>query len=220
MFSLNCRVAADEKAKAKICYKRNPTQPNKRLYASACLRMKRTQERAIRRRLGKIIYEPNWSGINSGGIVTSKTRVSLLMDNNGFTACSSDEKTELRASFFASKMKVSDLGSPPTTLPPVTRSQLDPILITEQEVQRHLKALDVTRAALTHLSIVLTRWQDYSLNCFKHAYCKTNGQKHGNLLSCLTNVYERKLIEYTTNFLDIHHLISNGQFGPLKSWCI
>ena len=154
-FGPNCRAAANDKAKAWICFKRNPTRRNKRLHTAACKRMKRIQKWAIKRwkedlrtkLIGRSVGGKSWwSCIKQHQGFASDDCIPPLDKPDGSVATSSKEKAELLASFFSNKMKVPDPDRPPPILPPVTHSKLHGFAITSQEVRRQLKALDVTKA--------------------------------------------------------------------------
>ena len=154
-FGPNCREAADDKARAWKCFKRNPTRRNKRLYKAACTRMKRTQKWAIKRwkedlrtkLSGRSVGGKSWwSCIKQHQGQAPDDCIPPLDKPDGSVAASNMEKAELLASFFSNKMRVPDPDRPPPKLPPMTHSKLKGLTVTTREVRKQLKDLDVTKA--------------------------------------------------------------------------
>ena len=154
-FGYNCRVAADEKSRAWVRYKNNPTQLNKNLHQLAKINMKNVEawakteyKQSLKRKLtNRNVGTKSWWSLEKKyqGYTTDDSIPPLERDD-GTTATSSLEKAELLGSYFANKMKVPAPHQAVPVISTLTNNRLSTLHITEEEVKRLLLKVDVKKA--------------------------------------------------------------------------
>ena len=154
-FGPRCRKAADDKSKAWTRYKRRPSRRNKNLYNSACKEMKRTQkwaknhwQRDIRRKMSGISVGSRewWNLVKSQQGFALDDSIPPLDGPDGTVATSSEEKAELLASYFASKMTVQDAQGPAPSVPLKTNKRLTSLVVTQKGVEQQILNVDVKKS--------------------------------------------------------------------------
>ena len=154
-FGYRCRLAADNKHRAWVRFKRHPTARNRNVHKQACRDMKRTSrwaietwKRDLRAKLSgnSIGSKEWWTLVKEQQGHVAHTRIPVLNKADGTLARSSQEKAEVFAEQFSSKMTVPDPHRATPNIDPLCRDQLDDIDINEEEIKRLLKAVNTKKA--------------------------------------------------------------------------
>ncbi len=253
-FGYRCRVAAEQKHNAWTRYKRHPTQYNKSLHRAACKAMTRVAkwakakwEEDCRRKLSSNQTDPKqwWGLVKEKQGVNTYERIPALVKPCGDLAITSQEKADLLAQVFSKKMRTPEPDRQPPPLPRLTGSILESVVITEAEVRRHLKDVNVRKAsgpdgisphllkvctdelatplALIYRQCLVSRvwpsqWKEARVTPVhkKKQRSEPNNYRPISLLSVVSKIFERIISEQLTRFLDEHHLQSSKQFGFRK----
>ena len=154
-FGYNCRVAADEKSRAWVRYKNNPTQRNRNLHQIAKSNMKDVEawakieyRQSLKRKLtNRNVGTKSWWCLEKKyqGFTTDDS-IPPLVREDGSTATSSLDKAELLGSYFANKMKVPAPHQAVPDTPILTNKRLSTLHITEEEVKQLLLKVNVKKA--------------------------------------------------------------------------
>lgn len=154
-FGHTCRLAAEEKSRAWIRFKRNPSTENKLTHKAACKRMKQVQKWAIeqwRQSLSTKLTNRSigskdwWSLVKQQQGLTTQDCIPPLYKPDGNVATSSQDKAELLASFFSQKMRIREPDRTPPQLPSMTNQRLNTLVIRADEVKYHLLKTEVNKA--------------------------------------------------------------------------
>ena len=250
-FGYRCRVAAESKSKAWTRFKNNPTRHNKDLHTKACKDMKQVQKWA------KKHWQDNLKHKLTGNSVGTKEWWNLVKQQQGFlpddsippldkpdgsVVTSSEDKAEMFASFFSSKMKVPDPDRLPPLIPKQTNNYLSSITITVEEVKQYLLSIDVKKAlGPDNISPYILQKCAYQLaaplaslfracldqkmwprlwKCArvvavhkKKSRTSIENYRPISLLSVLGKTFEKLLVKKMTAFFEENHLSSNKQYG-------
>ena len=250
-FGYRCRHAAEEKYRAWIRYKRHPTRRHKILHRDACRAMKRTAvwargrwEADLRGKLSSNQTDPKqwWSLVKQKQGTVMQERIPPLRTTDGGLLVTNQDKAELLAAHFSSKMTTEE---PDRRLPHLTRlcdRALDNLVIDVDAVERHLRSVHTKKAPgpdgvsphlLKHcaeelswpLSCIFrqclssgtwpTAWKEARVTPVHKKKDKTNPSNYRpiSLLSVVSKVLERIIAEQLTGHLEEHHLLSPHQFG-------
>ena len=253
-FGYRCRIAAERKYTAWTTYKRHPTHHNKALHRQACKDMTRTSkwakkrwEDSLKRKLTSNQSDPKqwWSLVKDRQGVTFQERIPALRKPDGELAITSQAKADLLAHAFSQKMKTQEPERRLPTLPRISATSLDGVVITEEAVMRHLKGIntkkapgpdDVSPHLLRRCAAQLTRPLTFIFrHCLQHGvwpslwkearvtpvHKKSLRSEPGNyrpisLLSVVSKIFERIIGEQLTAYLEEHHLLSPRQYGFRK----
>ena len=250
-FGYRCRVAADAKSKAWARLRNNPTRRNKNLHVKACREMNDVQKWAIKRwrddikqkLTGRSVGSKEWWNLvkQQQGFLPDDS-IPPLNKTDGSVAIGSEEKAEMFASYFASKMSVPD----PDRLPPLaakqTNKQLASIEVTVKDVEQYLLHIDtkkahgpdnispnVLRKCAYQLSIPLASlfrtcllqkqwpylWKCARMVAVHKKKCRTAVENYRpiSLLSLLGKIFEKIIVKKMTNYFEENYLLSNKQFG-------
>ena len=253
-FGYRCRIAAERKYSAWTTYKRNPTQRNKTLHRQACKAMTRTAKWAktrwdacLRRKLNSNQTDPKqwWNLVKEKQSATFRERIPALRKPDGELAITSQAKADLLAQAFSQKMRTREPLRQPPTLPHLTGTSLDGVVITEDDVRRHLKGTNTSKApgpdgVSPHFLKKCAEQLTWPLTfifrqCLQHGvwpsqwkearvtpvHKKSLRSEPGNyrpisLLSVVSKIFERIIGEQLTAYLEENHLQSPRQFGFKK----
>uniref|UniRef100_A0A0P4VX79 Uncharacterized protein n=1 Tax=Scylla olivacea TaxID=85551 RepID=A0A0P4VX79_SCYOL len=250
-FGFRCRASAEAKHAAWVRYKRHPSRRNKTLHREACKRMTsicrwaRNQLREDRRRKlsGPGVGNKTWWNLvkEQQGACHRETLPPLTRPD-GSTATSSADKATLLAELFANKMKVDDSARPVPQLAPETDCTVTTVLVTAEQVERLLGAVDVGKATgpddvsprlLKHcareLSAPLTTvftsclrekkwpsvWKEARVVPVhkKNSRSEPNNYRPISLLSVMGKLLEKIVAAAIYQHLSENHLLSDRQFG-------
>ena len=154
-FGYRCRLAADEKYKSWLRFKRNPTRLNRNLLRSACRRMittsrwaqRRWQEDTRRKLSGPGIGSKTWwKLVKEKQGLTRQENVPPLNKPDGTVASSNHHKAELLGDMFSRKMTVPDPDRPPPHLPLMCQESLANIQVHRDKVRRLLQEVNTKKA--------------------------------------------------------------------------
>lgn len=154
-FGYRCRAAAETKHAAWLRYKRHPTHHNKLQHHEACKRMTATcrwarnrQREDLRNKLrGPGVGSKTWWSLVKEQQGTSHhDTIPPLNRPDGSTAASSKDKASLLAEFFAKKMSVDDPRRSPPHIPQETCHTVTSVPVSQEQVERLLKEVDVSKA--------------------------------------------------------------------------
>ena len=154
-FGYRCRCAAERKYSAWLRFKRNPTSRNKARHRAACKSMVATcrwaqqrWERDLQSKLcGPGVGSKTWWALvkeRQGG--SHHETIPPLTKQDGTTATSSKEKAKLLADLFSTKMSVPDPNRPPPQMDQECDQALTEVMVTQEQVERLLRAVDVRKA--------------------------------------------------------------------------
>ncbi|XP_045113326.1 uncharacterized protein LOC123505739 [Portunus trituberculatus] len=154
-FGFRCRASAEDKHAAWVRYKRHPTPRNKTLHWEACKRMLSTcrwaknqlREDRKRKLSGSGVGNKTWWRLvrEQQGACQREALLPLTRPD-GSTATSTTDKATLLAEYFANKMMVDDPARPVPQLAQETDNTVTTVLVTEEQVERLLGALDESKA--------------------------------------------------------------------------
>ena len=250
-FGFRCRASAENKHAAWVRYKRHPSLRNKMLHREACKRMTstctwaRNQLREDRRRklsgpgVGNKTW---WRLVKEQQGEYHREALPPLTRPDGSTATSSMEKATLLAELFANKMKVVDPARPAPQLPQETDRSVTTVLVTAEQVERLLGAVDVGKATgpddvsprvLKHcakeLSPPLTTifksclrekkwpsaWKEARVVPIhkKNSRSEPSNYRPISLLSVMGKVLEHIVTDAICKHMYENHLLSDKQFG-------
>ena len=253
-FGYRCRVAADNKYRAWTRYKHHPTRHNKKLHNDACKLMSRTAEWAKRRWEQNLKHRINsnevdakqwWALVKARQGLITHERIPALDKGNQQLAISSQEKANLLASMFSSKMTTPDPNRQPPVLPRLCASSLQTLHLSEYTIKHHLKKINPKKATgpdevsprllkncANELSTPLTlifqqcinsgswpsKWKEARVVPVHKKNSKTDPQNYRpiSLLSAINKIFESVIAEQLIAFLEEHHLLSPKQFGFMK----
>ncbi|XP_069980217.1 uncharacterized protein [Penaeus vannamei] len=206
-FGHTCRLAAEEKSRAWIRFKRNPSTENKLTHKAACKRMKQVQKWAIeqwRQSLSTKLTNRSigskdwWSLVKQQQGLTTQDCILPLYKPDGNVATSSQDKAELLASFFSQKMRIpSNLTARLPQLPSMTNQRLNTLVIRADE-QKWPAIWKQARVVPVHK---------------KKSQALPENYRPISLLSIIGKIYEKILVNRMTSFFDSNHLLSSKQFG-------
>ena len=154
-FGYRCRVAAEEKHKAWVRFKRRPNPRNKTLHRAACKNMTRTAawarkrwERDIKRKLSTNSIDPKqwWSLVKKNQGTTIQERIPPLKSPAGDWVVKNTQKADLLATHFSQKMSTLDPERQPPRLPRLCPSTLDSPEVTENTVFHLLRTVNTKKA--------------------------------------------------------------------------
>jgi len=154
-FGPRCRMASDEKYKAWINFKRNPTDYNKALHRQAAAHMVATQKWAIRQwekdtknklKTGQVGSKQWWTLVKEKQGETREGTIPPITTQDGTMALTSQQKAEVLAQHFAQKMTVVEPDKPAPMQPVMTQEKLTKMKTTKAEVERILKDLNESKA--------------------------------------------------------------------------
>jgi len=250
-FGFHCRRAADRKSKTWLQYKSNPTRRNKHLHKLACKNMKRVQKEAInrwkdhlkRKLAGRSVGNKEWwSSIKQQQGFSPDDSIPPLTTSNGAVVTHDQDKAQMLAAHFSSKMTCPDPKRAPPTVPILTKAALGNITITTEEVLQQLQKLDPKKAlgpdnispqllkrCATQLAGPLatifqrclssqqwpSQWKVARVCAIHKKKCRGDPQNYRpiSLLSVVGKVFESIIAAKITKFLDSHHLLNSRQFG-------
>ena len=253
-FGERCRAAADAKSKAWVRLKRRPSRRNRDMYKSTCKEMERTEKWAKRKWLkdtrdkltGRSVGNKDWWNL-------MKTHQGFGADDSippldkpgGGVATSSQEKADLLATYFSSKMKVPDANQSPPKLPLRTNKKLESAKVTARDIENRLKKIDVNKALgpdgvsphtlkqcaselsepLAYLYQLCLRekkwprlWKIGRVIAIHKKKSKSSIKNYRpvSLLSVVGKIFEKIIAEEVIDFLDKNRLLNVKQFGFLK----
>jgi len=250
-FGYQCRTAADLKSRAWRRYKQHPTNHNKQLHKMACKNMHHVQKRAIeqwkndlqQKLSGRIACDKVWWTCikQQQGLLQDDT-IPPLTKPDKTTAITSEEKAQVLATHFASKMSVPDLDLIPPSVPLYTKATLKTISIKVDEVKKILRHLDTNKAmggdqisprllkgCADQLAEPLCRlfnnclqrkqwpclWKSARVAAIhkKSAATDPNNYRPISLLSVVSKIFETIIAEKLTRHFDGHRLLNEKQFG-------
>ena len=250
-FGFRCRASAEEKYAAWMRYKRRPSLRNKTLHREACKKMistcrwARNQLREDRRRklsgpgVGNKTW---WSLVKEQQGACHREALPPLTRQDGSTATSSIDKATLLAEFFTNKMKVNDPSRPAPQLTQETDRNVTTVLVTEEQVERLLGAVNVNKATgpddvsprlLKHCARELTAplttvftsclsqnkwptlWKEARVVPVhkKNSRSEPSNYRPISLLSVVGKVLEQIVTDVICQHLSDNHLLSDKQFG-------
>ena len=253
-FGYRCRQAADNKYRAWTRLKRRPTRQHKAQHRAACRAMtrvaawaRRKWEINLRSKLASNQTDPKqwWSLVKQRQGTVTQERIPPLKTAAGNLVVANQDKAELLATHFSSKMTTEEPNRQPPHLPRLCDQMLDLLTVNEDAVARHLRGVSTRKAPgpdnispflLKHcaeeLTLPLTRIFQQCLHtstwptAWKEArvtpvYKKKDKGDPANyrpisLLSAVSKILERIIAEQLTCHLEEHHLISPRQHGFRK----
>lgn len=250
-FGFQCRKAADRKNKTWLQYKSHPSRRSKHLHKLACENMKRIQKEAmknwrehLRQKLtGQSMGTKEWwSSIKQQQGFSPDDSIPPLTTPDGSIVTRHQDKAQVLAAHFSSKMTVPDPECEPPPVPALTKATLGNIDITTKEVLHQLQQIDPKKAlgpdnisphllkrCATQLAGPLTtifkkclstqqwpsQWKVARV-CAVHKK-KSRGDPQNyrpiSLLSVVGKAFESIIASKITTFFDAHHLLSSKQFG-------
>ena len=154
-FGPQCKKASDNKHRSWLRYKRNPTTRNKRLHRIASKHMEHIQKWAIRKwenttknklKTGQIGSKLWWNTVKEKQGIARDETIPPLVVSNLITAATSEDKANVLAQHFSSKMTVPDTRRRPPTLPVLCPTTLEHIQTNEREVEKLLRAINIKKA--------------------------------------------------------------------------
>ena len=253
-FGPECRAASDAKYRAWMSYKRHPTARNRRRHREASEAMRDTQAWAVEH------WKANLRGKLRGGQVGSRqwwglvkeqqgesrgNTIPSLVREDGSMAHTAQDKANLLAKHFSSKMCISDPGRTPQKVTTVVRESLKTVKTSEQEVKALLLKLDVNKAVgpdavsprllrqcATELAHPLSLLFNY---CFqnstwpklwkissivpvhkKNSKSEAKNYRPVSLLPALSKVLETIVVSRLEEHFEKHHLLCTRQYGFRK----
>jgi len=250
-FGFRCRASAEDKHAAWERYKRHPSRRNKTLHREACKRMTSTCRWARnqlkedrRRKLGGpgVGNKTWWSLVKEQQGACHREALPPLTRPDGSTATSSTDKATLLAKFFANKMKVDDPARPAPQLAQETDRTVTAVLVTAEQVERLLGAVDGSKATgpddvsprllkhcarelSTPLATVFTSclsenkwpslWKEARVVPVhkKNSRSEPSNYRPISLLSVVGKVLEQIVTAVICQHLSENHLLSDRQFG-------
>ena len=253
-FGFQCRRAADRKSKAWLQYKSSPTARNKDLHKMACKRMEKVQKAAtnnwkdnLKRKLtGQSVGNKEWwSSIKQQQGFSPDDSIPPLTTTNGSIVTRDQDKAQVLAAHFSSKMACPDPTCAPPGVPILTKASLGNITITMEEVLKELNKLDPKKAlgpdnvspqllkrCATHLAEPLTiifrrclssqhwpsQWKEARVCTIHKKKSRSEPQNYRpiSLLSVVGKVFESIIAAKITKFLDSHYLLNSRQYGFRK----
>ena len=253
-FGFRCRQAADTKYRAWIRYKQRPTRRNKDQHRAACKAMTRTArwargrwEANLRRKLSNNQSDPKqwWSLVKQRQGTATQERIPPLKKTDGGLAVTNQDKADLLAAHFSSKMTTEEPDRQTPHLIPLCDQVLERLVVDEGTVSRLLRTINTRKAPgpdgvspylLKHcagelskpLTLIFrqclssciwpTAWKEARVTPVHKKRDKNDPTNYRpiSLLSVVSKILERVIVEQLTCHLDRHHLISHRQYGFRK----
>ena len=154
-FGYRCRLAADKKYLAWKRLKRRPTFFNSELHRQECARLNNTVKWAkshwfedVRKKLkqGKVGTKQWWSIVQNQQGLSKDDLIPPLINKEGNTATSSQNKADTLAQHFSGKITVKDPTRQAPVIIPRTNKILSKIDICESKIEKALANLDTSKA--------------------------------------------------------------------------
>ena len=250
-FGYRCRLAADNKYKAWLRFKRNPTRHNKNLLRRARKQMSTTSKWAERRwqeDLRRQLSDSGtggkkwWNIIKEKQGLTRQEHIPPLNNPDGTVASSNLEKAELLGRMFSNKMAVPDPAREPPQLPMLCHETLTHLQVDRDKVRRLLRGINTKKAMgpddvsphILHkcadvLADPLTSlfqtcleentwpsiWKEARIVPVHKKKSKSDPTNYRpiSLLSAVSKILEKIIVDDITHHLEDHGLLSNKQFG-------
>ena len=250
-FGPQCRAASDAKYRAWRAYKRHPTAGNRRRHREAATRMRNTQEWAsehwranLRGKLrgGQVGTKRWWNLVKEQQGESKGNTLPSLLREDGSLAHAAQDKANLLARHFSSKMCVPDPDKLPPSLPTLVSEKLETVKTSEAEVKNILLKVDQKKAVgPDNISPRLLRQCAHELayplaTLFNHCLQTSTWPKNWktsnvvpvhkkggkseaknyrpvSLLPVLSKVLETVVASRVTEHLERHHLLCTRQYG-------